>query len=193
MPGWAEGMAGAADHRVLVSWFLWAPSSTSAEVRSSFLSPDQLTCRRFGAACAQSSSLHRCKGARGCRTPAPSDPGSASSLRAGMRSIRRPEEAGGGRGSSTLSPCKPTLTLHFLPKWSTSEAACGLCAAGLRDSRGAPVRSGPELRGTPNMGQTAVSQAASGECLEPRTRPASFPQDGSSLSASVFCGSAAAF
>lgn len=69
VPGWAEGMAGAADHRVLVSWFLWAPSSTSAEVRSSFLSPDQLTCRRFGAACAQSSTGAKVRGGVGPRPP----------------------------------------------------------------------------------------------------------------------------
>lgn len=159
-----------------MNWFLWAPSVTSAEERPPFLSPDQLACQRFGAACVQSSSLHRCKGVRGCRTLAPSDPGSASSLRAGMRSIRRPEEAGGGRGSSRLSPCEPTLTLHFLPKWSPSAAACGLCAAGVRDSRGAPVRSGPELRGRrkwarpPCLGRPAVSAWSPGHV------PLSFPR-----------------
>lgn len=73
------------------------------------------------------------------------------------------------RRRERLSPCEPTAhKLHFLPKWSRSAAACGAGDAGGRKRvflKG--PRCGPELQGTPNMGQTAgsaVSQAASGEC-----------------------------
>lgn len=65
--------------------------------------------------------------------------------------------------------------------------------------KGGP-RSGPELQGTPNMGQTAVSavsQAASGECqeslLSPLKHSAIFTQDVCTVLRSFFSVSAASF
>lgn len=108
----------------------------------------------------------------GGQTLAPFDPVSAFNLRGGMRGFLRPEEAAVGGGSYDAQrgchPASRRLSNFTFSRNGVRRSACGAGAAGGRKRvflKG--PRSGPEHRGTPNMGQTAVSavsQAASGEC-----------------------------